>query len=67
MTILVLDTSIHLLASKCPDFVAIAKQRNMVQFCELVAMRRRVGGTDSAALFACIEGYDKESRKQNRG
>ena len=54
---------IYLLASKCPDFVAIAKQKNMVQLCGLVAIRRRVGGTDGTALFACIESYDKGSRK----
>ena len=59
--------SIHLLVSKCPNIMAIAKQSNTVQLCELVAIRRRDEGTGSTALSTCIESYDKTLRKRNVG
>lgn len=59
--------SILLLATKYPVFVTIAKPRNMVRLCEVVAIRRRVGGTGSTGLSAFFESYDWRLRKRNVG
>ena len=57
----------HLLASKHPELVAMAKERDLVQFRELVAIRRRIESTNSAALFASIENYVGKLDKQKHG